>query len=127
MKKGKPIVTGGLKKVDNVKLIDGVRGKFINDLADVVQTFKHKRTFTLNTKIIKELLEKFLVEELDLFLRPSLREDRAFIAEYLAFFIFQDFEEEVLLEEFDITKSEFTNSYHCCLRGFKQLYSEEYS
>ena len=125
MKKGRPIVTKGLRSSESVRLIDGVRARFIEGLYDTKQ-FKDKRTFTIDTKAVKELLVGFLSDELELFLSRGMKEDIEFVAEYLSAYLFQDIEEGALLEQFDIESSEFNNSYHSCLRGFKECYSEDY-
>jgi len=106
-------------------LVDGVRDRFIRDLYDSKQ-FRGKRTFEINTKAVKALLEKFLSDELELFLKKDMKEDREFVADYLAAYLFQDLEEGAVLQEFDVESKEFNNTYHSCLRGFKQCYSEDY-
>ncbi len=125
MKRGRPVITKGLRSSESVRLIDGVRDRFILDLYGT-KDFKDKRTFTINTEAVKALLETFLSDELELFLKREWKEDREFIAEYLAAYLFQDQEEGAILEHFDIEVREFNNTYHSCLRGFKQCYKEDY-
>lgn len=125
MKNGRPIFLKGLVSSESVRLVDGVRDRFIRDLYDSKQ-FRGKRTFEINTKAVKALLEKFLSDELELFLKKDMKEDREFVADYLAAYLFQDLEEGAVLQEFDVESKEFNNTYHSCLRGFKQCYSEDY-
>lgn len=125
MKRGRPIFLKGLVSSESVRLVDGVRDRFIRDLYDSKQ-FRGKRTFEINTKAVKALLEKFLSDELELFLKKDMKEDREFVADYLAAYLFQDLEEGAVLQEFDVESKEFNNTYHSCLRGFKQCYSEDY-
>lgn len=125
MKNGRPIFLKGLVSSESVRLVDGVRDRFIRDLYDS-KHFRGKRTFEINTKAVKALLEKFLSDELELFLKKDMKEDREFVADYLAAYLFQDLEEGAVLQEFDVESKEFNNTYHSCLRGFKQCYSEDY-
>ena len=125
MKRGRPIFLKGLVSSESVRLVDGVRDRFIRDLYDSKQ-FRGKRTFEINTKAVKALLEKFLSDELELFLKKDMKEDREFVADYLAAYLFQDLEEGAVLQEFDVESKEFNNTCHSCLRGFKQCYSEDY-
>lgn len=105
-------------------LIDGVRDTFVNSLTNTNQHSKSKRTFSINTEVIKELLQEYLDEYLDLYVKSV---DIEHIREYLAEYLFTDKPMETLLEEYGIGQSDFDKRYKRMHSGFKQLYEEEYS
>lgn len=107
-------------------LIDGVRDRFINSLTNTNQPAMSKRSFSVNTEIVKELLEEFLTDYLDLYLpkrfHPDINEVRSALYDYL----FTDSELEDILDEYSLYKKDFDTIYSKLHKGFTTLYEEDY-
>jgi hypothetical protein len=106
-------------------LIDGVKDQVVKTLTKPAAHSTELRTLGIDTAILYELMQEYIEEYFEMYVPKAKDADK--LAEILGDYIFNDMDKDDCLDKWNVTLKDFDYGYSGFIKGFRELYEDDYA